>query len=125
LKAPHLLQGERGEYTARRWLESRGLAFIAANFRCLFGELDLVMLDGNCVVVVEVRYRRNSGYGGALMSVSPTKQHRLAKTTQCFLQQQKRLRNMPLRFDVLALSGNATAPKIDWRRSAFCFDTED
>jgi putative endonuclease len=125
MKAPHLLQGERGEKAARYWLESRGLTFVAANFRCRFGELDLIMLDQGCITVIEVRYRCNPGFGGPLMSVSKAKQQRLAKAAQCFMQQQKRLRSLPLRFDVLALSGNAEAPIIDWCRSAFFFDGND
>jgi len=122
MKPVHLLKGEQGESFARRWLESRGLTFVGANFRCRYGELDLIMLDCRCLVIIEVRFRSNPGYGGALTSVTLTKQQRLAKTTQYFMQQQSRLKSLPLRFDVLALSGTATEPTIDWCRNAFIFD---
>ena len=125
MKPAHLLKGEQGESFARRWLESRGLTFVGANFRCRHGELDLIMLDCRCLVIIEVRFRSNHGYGGALTSVTPTKQQRLAKTVQHFLQQQKRFKSLPMRFDVLALSGTVTKPAVDWCRNAFIFDDTD
>jgi putative endonuclease len=125
MKAAHLLKGEQGESFARCWLESRGLTFVAANFRCRYGELDLIMLDCRCLAIIEVRFRSNPGYGGALTSVTPTKQQRLAKTTQHFMQQQRRFKSLPMRFDVLALSGAATEPDIDWCQNAFIFDGTD
>jgi putative endonuclease len=122
MTAPHLLKGRHSEDFARHWLESKGLTHICSNFSCRFGELDLVMLDHNCLVVAEVRYRSNSGYGGALMSVTPAKQLRIARATNCFIQKHRRLAKSCLRFDVLALSGPAADPVVDWRRSAFLFD---
>ena len=125
MKPVHLLAGEQSESFARRWLESRGLTFFAANFRCRYGELDLIMLDCSCMAIIEVRFRSNPGYGGALTSVTPAKQQRLAKTAQYFMQQQSRFKSLPIRFDVLALSGNVTDPDIDWCRNAFTFDSTD
>lgn len=49
--------GPRGERAARRYLQSRGYLIIAANWRCRAGELDLVALNGRCVVFVEVKSR--------------------------------------------------------------------
>jgi putative endonuclease len=125
MKAVHLLKGEQSESFARHWLESRGLTFVGANFRCRYGELDLIMVDCRCLVIIEVRFRSNPGYGGALNSVTPAKQQRLAKTAQYFMQQQRRFHCLPMRFDVLGLSGTATQPDIDWCRNAFIFDGTD
>ncbi|EHC45339.1 hypothetical protein LTSEGIV_4421 [Salmonella enterica subsp. enterica serovar Give str. S5-487] len=57
--------GDAWEAAARRWLESKGLRFIAANVRERGGEIDLIMRDGKTTVFVEVRYRRSGLYGGA------------------------------------------------------------
>ncbi len=122
MTAPHLHKGRFSEVFARHWLEAKGLTHIRSNYSCRFGELDLIMLDHSCLVVAEVRYRSNSGYGGALMSVTPAKQMRIARTTQCFIQKYHQFAKFCLRFDVLALSGPPANPAVDWRRSAFLFD---
>ena len=123
MKAPHLLTGQNSELTARAWLEFQGLKHIASNYRCPCGELDLIMLDKQCLVIVEVRYRRTACYGGALGSITHRKQIRIARSTQHFLQHRQDLRWRPLRFDVIALSGPETALSTEWRKQAFCFDT--
>jgi putative endonuclease len=120
--APHLQTGRSAEDYARRWLEARGLKHICSNFRCRFGELDLVMQERGCLVIVEVRYRYSDEYGGALPSVTHTKLQRIAKAMQALLLQHRELRELPLRFDVLALSGPLNAPKVRWCKRACSFD---
>jgi len=123
MKAPHLQTGQDSELAARTWLESQGLKHIASNYRCQFGELDLIMLDKQCLVIIEVRYRRTACYGGALGSITHKKQMRIARTAQHFLQHRRHLRWRPLRFDVIALSGTGPTLSTEWRRQAFSFDT--
>lgn len=120
--APHLQTGRSAEDYARRWLEARGLRHICSNFRCRYGELDLVMQDQGCLVIVEVRYRHNDDYGGALPSVTRKKLQRIATAIRYLLLQQRELRELPLRFDVLALSGPLTAPTLRWCKRACSFD---
>ena len=124
MTAPHLESGRQGELYARRWLEERGLTHVCSNYRCRFGELDLVMRDQGCLVIVEVRFRRRNSYGGALLSISPAKRARLAKAALMLIKQHRALRAAPLRFDVMALSGEAGAPVVDWRKNAFSFDSD-
>ena len=50
--------GTAGESHARRHLEGQGYQFVTANWRCPFGELDLVMRDSDMLVFVEVKTRR-------------------------------------------------------------------
>ncbi len=123
--APHLRAGRSGEAFARRWLEARGLKHICSNFRCRYGELDLVMRERDCLVIVEVRYRHNDDYGGALPSVTPVKLQRIAKAIQFLLQQHRQLRELPLRFDVIALAGPLDKPVVTWCRRACSFDDVD
>jgi putative endonuclease len=120
--APHLRAGRNGEAFARRWLEARGLKHVCSNFRCRYGELDLVMLDRNCLVVVEVRYRRSDSYGGALPSITAAKLQRIAKAIQHLLCQHRQLRELPLRFDVIALAGLMDKPAVTWCQRACSFD---
>jgi len=119
----HLISGARAEKSAQKWLQKKGLLHVLSNFRCRHGELDLVMRDAGCLVIVEVRYRRLPTFGGALESVSATKQRRIGLATQQLLREHRELYSLPLRFDVLAMSGPVGEPAFDWRRNAFCFDS--
>ncbi len=51
--------GDAWELKARRWLEGKGLRFVAANVRGRGGEIDLIMKDGQTIVFVEVRFRQS------------------------------------------------------------------
>ena len=110
--------GIQGEAQARRLLERAGLRFRAANVRYRFGELDLLMDDGESLVFVEVRYRESSGFGGAAASVTRGKQRRLIRAAQAWLAQHPALAQRPCRFDVVALGGGGD----EWIRDAFQVD---
>ncbi len=56
----HLQSGKDAERQALEHLQHQGLRLLAQNWSCKRGELDLVMLDGDTVVFVEVRYRKNT-----------------------------------------------------------------
>ncbi|SUX57645.1 Uncharacterised protein family UPF0102 [Citrobacter braakii] len=63
--------GDAWESTARDWLQSKGLHFIAANVHERGGEIDLIMREGNTTVFVEVRYRRSAQFGGCSGECDP------------------------------------------------------
>lgn len=112
------LAGTHAEAIARRHLQAHGLELVCENYRCRLGELDLVMLDGRTLVVVEVRLRTHSRFGGALASIDPLKQRRIVRATRHLLMMQRRLAALPVRFDVVALDAPA-GTKVEWVRSAF------
>jgi len=115
-------RGDRIEAAARDFLLGQGLRAVAANANYRFGELDLVMLDGDTLAFVEVRYRRSAGFGGGAASVDAGKRRRLVKAAQAFLLAHPRLADMPCRFDVVDASGDPAAPSFDWLRDAFRAD---
>ncbi|MEO8135587.1 MAG: YraN family protein [Betaproteobacteria bacterium] len=105
--------GVAAEALAASYLEDRGLAIIARNFRCRFGEIDLIARDGDVVVFIEVRLRRNRDFGGAGASIDYGKQKKLVKTAQFFLARQ---RSMPrCRFDAILLDA-LDSRRIEWLR---------
>lgn len=57
--------GDWAEQLACDWLTKHGLNLHARNFRSRYGEIDLIMQDGNCLVFIEVKYRKNNFYGTA------------------------------------------------------------
>lgn len=109
-------RGDRAEQYALDFLKSRGLKLVRRNFLCRMGEIDLIMMHHQHLVFVEVRYRKNSNYGTPAATVSLTKQRRLTRTANIYLQQQGC--NTACRFDVVAIVAQPQV-KIEWIKNAF------
>ncbi len=107
------LRGAEAEQRASRYLQQHGLKLQQSNYHCRYGEIDLIMLDGETLVFIEVRLRNNAAFGGAAASVDARKQDKLIKTAQHYLGTLKKI--PPCRFDVVALEGD----DINWLKSAF------
>lgn len=107
--------GRAAEDAAVTFVESQGLLVLLRNFRRRTGELDIVALDMDTLVIVEVRTRSSNAYGGAAASVDFRKQVKLRRTAALLLQRRKDLAGLRVRFDVLAMSPAG----IDWIKHAF------
>ena len=73
------LLGQRGEDIAARHLTRRGLVLLDRNWRCEFGEIDLVLRDGQVLVICEVKTRTSTTYGSPIEAVDQTKADRLKR----------------------------------------------
>ena len=111
--------GTAGEAAALKHLQDHGLTLIARNYRCKAGEIDLVMLDGATLALIEVRFRSDRRFGGAAASVTWRKQQRLIYAAQHLLLTRRHLGRYPARFDVVALSPSGSGMHIEWIRNAF------
>jgi putative endonuclease len=112
--------GARAEQLARDYLEARGLTILERNYRRRRGELDLVALDRDVLVIAEVRTRSSEDFGGAAASITTAKQRRIIRAASQLLQQQRAYAALPVRFDVLIVSGlESAAPQVNWLRHAF------
>jgi putative endonuclease len=110
----------RFEKLAREYLLARGLRLLKSNYRCRFGEIDLVMSDSDTVCFVEVRFRKSLDFGGASASITAAKQRRIVKTALFYLGVNRSLLNRPLRFDVLLIQQQADERfDFDWIKNAF------
>jgi putative endonuclease len=94
--------GSRSERAAARFLKRLGYRILARNFSCVFGEIDLIALDGDCIVFVEVRSTEHANTTRPALSVDRDKQARLTRLALHFLKR-KRLLGHSARFDVLAV----------------------
>jgi putative endonuclease len=109
--------GARYEDIALAHLERAGLALLARNYHCRYGEIDLVMRERDTIVFVEVRFRRKGGFGDGIDSVTAAKCAKLVRAAGAFLAAHPRLAASTCRFDVVAIGDDAASP--DWRRNAF------
>src|SRR6476646_10229335 len=92
--------GPAAETAALAFLERHGLELVERNWRCRFGEIDLVLRDGATLVFVEVRLRKDSRFGGAAESIDWHKRNRLLAAARLYLM---RCPNAKCRFDAVLL----------------------
>lgn len=112
--------GQAAEDKALRFLKKHGLTLVKKNYRCRMGEIDLLMRDRDCLVVVEVRYRKNNRFASAANSVDRHKQGRLVKTVALFLAQHQEYSGFSVRFDVIAFNQVQDVNcKLQWIKDAF------
>ena len=111
--------GQRAEHAAARFLERRGLTTIARNYRTRFGEIDLVMRDGDTTVFVEVRYRRDPTWLSAAETITAQKRRRIGLAARAFLRAHPGCLAGPCRFDVVAMDRPHFRVRYEWIRSAF------
>ena len=111
--------GRRAERRAERFLKARGLRTLQRNYVRRTGEIDLVMLDGETLVFVEVRYRGDSAWSTGLASVDRAKQARLARTASLFLNDHPQHRFRVARFDVVAAFRRNYRIACEWTPDAF------
>jgi len=112
--------GQRAEELAAEFLRAQGCEILERNYRRRLGELDLVARERGVLVIAEVRTRASDEFGGAAASVDRRKQQRIARAASQLVQRRRDLARLPVRFDVLVVSGlEGPAPRIEWIRHAF------
>lgn len=114
--------GRRSERAAARFLRYLGYRVIAANVADPAGELDLIAIDGQTLVVVEVRSTASNDLEATAASVDLRKQRKITEAALRFLSRQRMLGRVAVRFDVLVLSWPPTAPEPVVRHIPHAFE---
>ena len=109
-------RGAQAERLAAQFLQGRGLKLLQQNYRCRYGEIDLILQDADTLVFAEVRLRKHSNFGGAAASINAAKQGRLIRTAQHYLSTLAHI--PPCRFDAVLLD-TLENPIPEWIRNAF------
>lgn len=99
--------GRTGERLASEALVKRGYRIREQNFRCSYGEIDIIAEDGQDLVFVEVKTRRGQSYGLPEEAVTQRKARKLAQVAACYLDQQD-CSECSWRIDVVAVQLSAT-----------------
>lgn len=107
--------GSLYEAAAASYLIKKGYNILEKNFRVRIGEIDLIAMDGEYLVFVEVKYRRNSVSGTALEAVDERKQQIIRRTAEVYLSMHPHFSDAPCRFDVVGIMGN----QIEHIKNAF------
>ena len=110
--------GLHGEDLAVRALERAGYAILARRYRVRAGEIDVVALDGRCLVFVEVKSRQNRRFGGAAVAVTPWKRRKIVAVATEYLARH-RVDAGACRFDVVTVASEPDGPRVTIIRNAF------
>ncbi len=113
-----LKTGRQGEDVAVQFLLKKGYRIVERNFRCPFGEMDIVARQADTLVFVEVRSRRTEGFGGPLDSIGALKQKKLSRIALCYIQKHH-LEGQKARFDVLGVRLRDNGHEIEMIMNAF------
>ena len=70
---------------AAAYLKKKGYRILEANFRCRFGEIDLIARDGAYLVFIEVKYRSSLKDGDSLEAVNRGKQRKIIRVAEYYL----------------------------------------
>ena len=103
--------GRYGEQVAAAHLQQAGLVVLDRNWRCRWGELDLVVRDGTALVGVEVKTRRSVVCGSPLEAITPAKVARLRRLLGLWVDE-RGIRPSALRLDAVAVLRPPSGPAL-------------
>lgn len=103
--------GNIGEDLAARTLKKKGYEILTRQYRCRYGEIDLVCQFKNVIVFVEVKSRHDSTFGYPEDSVTQIKRRHLAACAEAYLDAYHILQ-VPWRVDVIAIEFEHDPPRI-------------
>ncbi len=114
--------GKQAEEIVARYLAQCGFVIVAKNQTFPYGEIDIVAREGETLVFVEVKYRKNIAFGMPADAVGKSKQKKIIRAAYGYLQNFKK---EPLcRFDVVSVWGDLTRPTIEHLRDAFVIEDD-
>ncbi len=108
-------KGKWAENLAEHYLELQGLTLLERNFSCKGGEIDLIMEQGETLVFVEVRYRKENN---PLETINRPKERRIILCAEKYLLNYPPALYPPCRFDVVIIQSQPIE-KIEWIPDAF------
>lgn len=94
--------GNRGENLALEYLKNRGYEILSNNYRCHFGEVDIIGRKGNEIIFIEVKTRSGNSYGYPEEAVDKNKIRHIRKVAEAYITENK-MSETNIRFDVISI----------------------
>jgi len=111
--------GRIAECIALGYLENKNLSLLGQNYRCPYGEIDLIMQDKDTIVFIEVRSRKNKTFLDPVETIDRKKMNKIIKTAENYIQRNQNKARSQFRFDVVTLTGKNNDIEIQWIKDAF------
>jgi len=115
--AKHITLGKKGEELARKYLEEKGYRILETNWRHDRDEVDIIAMDGDELVIVEVKTRSSDRYGEPEDDVGLAKESFLIRATEAYLEEKDL--DIDSRFDIIAIILNKDQFRIKHIEDAF------
>jgi len=112
-------RGIRGEDLAVTYLKKKGYKVIERNYRCQWGEIDLIAREGDTLVFVEIKSRTSSGFGLPQDAVDRFKQEKLVQVARAYMAEHRLTEDISMRFDVVAVQLTPSGPEMELIKDAF------
>lgn len=109
-------KGMAGETAAAAFLEKRGIHILIRNYRCPFGEIDLIGKGQGYLIVTEVKTRKNHRQGRPCEAVNRRKQYKICRVFDYFRMRYHLDEYVPVRFDVIEVDQKL---ECRWIKNAF------
>lgn len=123
-RGPRKQLGDGGERLAASWLVARGYREVTRNWRCAYGEIDLIVERDGELVFVEVKTRRGDRLGSPEESVTPAKRRRLVSSALMYLTEHD-AEQRPYRIDVIAIQLSPTGRLVAVRHYPASIGSEE
>ncbi len=118
MSSSRLSLGRRGESAVASYLKRKGMSIVKRGYRCRQGEIDIIAREGDVLCFVEVKTRSDSSFGSAAESITSEKMKRISYTALHYLARRK-LRDQPVRFDVVLVDTSGPEMEIELIQNAF------
>jgi len=118
MKRDNIKIGKTGEDIAIAYLKSKGYKITERNYKCIYGEVDIVANDSGDIVFVEVKSKRSKGFGNPAEAVNLNKQKKISKIALNYLRE-KQFQDCRARFDVVAIKMLPEGDKVELIKNAF------
>jgi putative endonuclease len=115
--AQHNKLGKEGEVIARKMLEGKGYQILETNWRHDKDEIDIIAMDGDELVIVEVKTRSSDYFGHPEDAVDYRKEAFLIRATEAYLEEKDL--DCDSRFDIVSIILKDGKPEIFHIRDAF------
>lgn len=110
--------GKKGEDIAAAFLEKKGYNILFRNYKCSFGEIDIIAKHKKTLSFIEVKTRSTKKYGLPQEAVTPAKQAKISRVALEFVQRYK-MDNRAARFDVVSVQYLNDGCEVDLIENAF------
>ena len=115
--AKHIEIGKKGEELAVTYLKSKGYKILELNYRVRRLEVDIIAIDGDELVIIEVKTRQNPHLSDPEFTVSQSKQNFLIEVAETFVLEREM--DQEVRFDIVSVIMNRENPEIKHIKGAF------
>jgi putative endonuclease len=109
--------GREGEDRARAWLRNKGYEILETNWRCHFGEIDIIAREGKMLVIIEVKARQTALFGSPELAVNRKKQKNIIRMADLYIRIKKL--DLEVRFDIISVIINGEECSISHIPDAF------